>query len=323
MLLRTLLLTALLAPALTSAYTPIRPPYLCAGDTIAIVAPAGKLQSGADTTRTREYLESWGLHIRFASHYAGQETPYFSGTDAERAADLQQMIDDPSIRAIIAFKGGYGAVRLLPLLDLHKLRHAPKWIVGFSDITMLHMALGRLGVESIHGPMPSTLRYFPEAPEASTDSLKLALFGQLDAIAAAPHPLSRHGVARGTVAGGNLTLICSAFGTPEQIDPRQHTILLIEEVGEAVYRLDRMMQQLQRSGLLKQAKAILIGHFTDMKEPDKFGDPYQVIDSYTRELGIPVVFGFPSGHELPNHPVFMNREAELTVSASGAQLRFL
>lgn len=317
-------ITALLVRAQTADTTAfLRPPYLQAGDTVAIVAPAGKLQSAADTTRAREYLESWGLHVRFAPHLAGQEQPYFSGTDQERSADLQQMIDDPSVRAIIAFRGGYGSVRLLPSLDLHKLRYRPKWIVGFSDITMLHLALRRLRVESIHGPMPSILRHYPDRPECSTDSLLLALFGQLNDVCVSPHPLNRSGTARGTVAGGNLSLICSAFGTPEQIDPGQNTILLIEEVGEAVYRLDRMMQQLKRSGLLDRVEAILVGHMTDMKEPDKFGDPYEVIDSYTRELGIPVVFGFPSGHEQPNHPVYMGRRAEVVVSSAGAQLRFL
>lgn len=323
MLFRNLLLAALVVPAIASAGKPIRPPYLRAGDTVGIATPAGKLQSGADTTRAREYLESWGLHVRFAPHYSGQNTPYFSGTDAERAADLQQLIDDPSIRAIISFRGGYGSVRLLPMLDLARLREHPKWLVGFSDVTMLHLALGKLGVESIHGPMPSILRYYPDKQDASTDSLRLALFGELNDINAAPHPLNRPGTARGAVAGGNLTLICSAFGTPEQIDPGKGTILLIEDVGEAVYRLDRMMQQLLRSGLLNRVKAILVGHFTDMKEPDKFGDPYEVIDSYTRNLGIPVVFGFPSGHEQPNHPVYMGREAEVVVSSAGVQLRFL
>lgn len=319
MLLR-LSLIALLLPLLASAKRPVRPPYLQIGDTVGVVTPAGRLRPDADTARVRERLESWGLHVKFAPHYAAQQTLYFSAPDSVRAADLQQFIDDPSVKAVISYKGGYGLVRLLPLLHLERLRRAPKWIVGFSDITMLHLALSKLGVESIHGPMPTTFVFNDSIPDLSADSLLLALMGRLEHIETPPHPFNQPGTARGTLSGGNLTLICSAMGTPEQPDPRSGMILLIEDVGEAVYRLDRMMQQLQRSGLLSKVRGIVVGHFTDMKQADTFGDPYQVIAAYTKPLNIPVVFGFPVGHELPNHPVYMGRRVELRVTDAGASL---
>ena len=177
----------------------VRPPYLRPGDTIGIVTPARKLKEKADTAKVRERFEEWGLKVKFGAHYADREQPYFAGTDARRAADLQAMIDDPGVKAVVSYQGGYGSVRLLPLLDLTPLREQPKWIVGFSDVTMLHMALGRLGVESLHATMPGKFRFgADEKPEAivSDESLRSALFGRWTRIDAAAHPLNVSGTAR-------------------------------------------------------------------------------------------------------------------------------
>lgn len=216
----------------------VRPPYLRPGDTIGIVTPARKLKEKADTAKVRERFEEWGLKVKFGAHYADREQPYFAGTDARRAADLQAMIDDPGVKAVVSYQGGYGSVRLLPLLDLTPLREQPKWIVGFSDVTMLHMALGRLGVESLHATMPGKFRFgADEKPEAivSDESLRSALFGRWTRIDAAAHPLNVSGTARGRLAGGNLSLLCSAIGTPEQPDFDTPTVLFIEEIGEQMY----------------------------------------------------------------------------------------
>lgn len=323
---RTLLLLLLLTPGFGLSKAPaIRPPYLHAGDTVGIVAPAGKLRQGADTAQVRRLIEAWGLKVRFGEHLlAGDETDYLAGNDTLRAGELQQMIDDPQIKAVIAFKGGYGSVRLMDLMDLRPLRRRPKWIVGFSDITMLHMALRKLGVESLHATMPTCFATDSTNTDASADSLRSALMGTFRRIELPPHPLDRPGTARGTIAGGNLTLICSAIGTPQQIDMRRPTILLIEEVGESAYRLDRLMQQLLRSGMLEQAKAILVGHLTGIENTKSFRaeDARQIVARYTEPLGIPVVFGFPAGHEAPNLPVFMNREVRVTAGEQGSVVEF-
>lgn len=323
---RTLLLLLLLLPGFGLAKAPtIRPPYLHPGDTVGIVAPAGKLRQGADTAEVRRRIEAWGLKVRFGEHLlAGDSTDYLAGDDTLRAGDLQQMIDDPQVRAVIAFKGGYGSVRLLDLVDLRPLRRDPKWIVGFSDITMLHMALRELGVESLHATMPTCFAADSTCTDASADSLRSALMGTFRRIELPPHPLDQPGTACGTIAGGNLTLVCSAIGTPEQIDMRRPTILLIEEVGESAYRLDRLMQQLLRSGMLERAEAILVGHLTDIKNIKSFRteDAREIIARYTAPLGIPVVFGFPAGHEAPNLPVFMNREVCVTVDEWGSVVEF-
>ena len=298
----------------------LRPPYLQRGDTVAIVSPSGKLPVKTDTAKVRERFEAWGLHVKFGAHYADREQPYFAGTDRERAADLQGMIDDPSVKAVIAYRGGYGSVRLLPALDLRQLREHPKWLVGFSDFTMLHLALRRLRVESIHGAMPGSFLFDEDDPSA--ESLRGALFGETERIEVLPHPVNRFGTATGRLAGGNLSLLCTAAGTPEALLTGEPTILLIEEVGEAAYHIDRMMQHLVRSGVLNRVKGLIVGHFSETMGLKKFGveDAYEVIDAYARTLGIPVVYGFPSGHTDPNLAVYLGREVTLTVSEQGVSL---
>ena len=320
-----LLLAPLFAGAQESDSTGfLRPPYLHRGDTVGIVSPAGKLPLKTDTAKIRQRFESWGLPVKFGAHCADREQPYFAGTDEERAADLQAMINDESVKAVIACRGGYGSVRLLPLVDLARLRERPKWMVGFSDITMLHLALRKLRIESIHGPMPAGFD-FDGKEDPSAESLRQALFGETVCIEVEPHPLNQPGTASGCLSGGNLTVIRSADGTPEELTAEEPTVLLIEEVGEFVYRIDRLMQSLTRSGRLGSLKAILVGHFSDMVGMKKFGvaDAYAIISSYTRPLGIPVVFGFPAGHAEPNLAVYLGRRVTVSVDDEGARVEFV
>ena len=304
----------------------LRPRYLRPGDTIAVVSPAGRMARKCDTAKIRRRLESWGLHVKFGEHYADRTRPYFAGSDAERAVDLQRAIDDRSVRAILAFRGGYGSVRLLPLLDLTPLREDPKWIAGFSDITTLHLALRRLGVESIHGQMPAAFRFGDSAEEEapSSESLRQALFGELERIDLPSHPYNIPGEASGRLAGGNLAVICAAAGTPEELRTDTPTVLFIEEVGEFLFRIDRMMQSLDRSGTLRTLRAVVVGHFTDMMGGERFGveDPCEVLDAYLRPLGIPVIYGFPAGHEDPNLSLYLGREVTVSVGTQGASLLF-
>lgn len=297
----------------------IRPPYLHLGDTVGLVAPAGRLSSRTDTARIRELFASWGLCMKFARHCYDSEQAYFSASDADRAADLQEMIDDPTVRAVIACRGGYGSVRLMPLLRLEELRWSPKWLVGFSDITTLHMALTKLGVESIHGPMPGSALFWEEP--ASAESLRRALFGLVARFDLPPHPLNIPGRAEGRVAGGNLSVLCAACGTSEGIEPEEPTILFIEEVNEPVYRVDRMLVQLLRSGALSNVQAVVVGDFTGMTGSEQFGaDAYRTIAAALGPLEIPVLFGFPAGHDKLNKAIYLGRRAIVTVDGTGASL---
>lgn len=381
--LRLSLLPVLLSALLPAAAQPtdstdfIRPPWLREGDTVAIVAPAGKLSERVDTARIRQRFGEWGLQVRFGTCQNPDKKAYFAAPDSVRAEELQRAIDDPSVKAVIAGRGGYGSVRLLPRLRLEALRRHPKWIVGFSDITTLHLALRRLGIESIHGPMPGGFRFEEEGktgvtrkaepartassdrsrvtaepkvgrsescrtterpargqggggphaaePEGdSSESLREALFGEVHSIAAEPHPLNSPGEARGRLAGGNLTVICAANGTPEALQADTPTILLIEEIGESAYRIDRMMQSLARCGVLERLRGVVVGHFTRTAGCERFGveEPEALLDAYLRPLGIPVAYEFPVGHEEPNQALYLGREVRLEVGAEGARLDF-
>lgn len=352
----------------------ICPPRLHEGDTVALIAPAGKLSERVDTARIRQRFAEWGLHVRFGTCLNPDKRAYFAAPDSVRARELQQAIDDPAVKAVIACRGGYGSVRLLGRLRLEALREHPKWIVGFSDITTLHLALRRLGIESIHGPMPGGFRFEeegktggprkagpagttpagrsrttgtpnagpdsggrcserlaagrnPEGPERegdSSESLRQALFGELRCIEAEPHPLNRPGEACGRLAGGNLTVICAANGTPEALQTQTPTILFLEEIGESAYRIDRMMQSLERCGVLRNLRGVVVGHFTRTTGCDRFGveEPEALLDAYLRPLGIPVAYGFPAGHEEPNQALYLGREVRLKVGEEGVRLDF-
>ena len=302
-----------------------RPDYLHAGDTVAVLSTSGRISERSDTARVRNVLESWGLRVMFGKYYADRSQPYFAGCDSVRAADLQHAIDNPNIKAIIAYRGGYGAVRLLPEVDFSPIFVHPKWIVGFSDITLLHLLMNGAGIESIHGPMPETFSFDDEGnADESVESLRAALFGELRQIDIEPHPLNRTGHAEGVLAGGNLMILSSAAGTPEAMRTDGPTILFIEEIGEAAYRIDRMMQQLLRSGALANVTAIVAGHFTGTTHMDKFGveSAYEIIDEYARRLGIPAMYGFPAGHELPNTAIYLGRQVAVDITDNGATLTF-
>lgn len=304
----------------------LRPAYLRAGDTVALVAPAAKIR---DTTRYEAVcalFASWGLHVKSMPHLNDRTQPYFGASDAGRAADLQAALDDPSVKAIVAYLGGYGSVRLLSQVDFGPMRSHPKWLVGFSDITMLHLVMRRLRVESIHGPMPAVFARSDDGVESdeSVESLRRALFGEVQRIEAAPHPMNRPGTARGRLVGGNLVLLTSAAGTPEALCSDEPCILVLEETAEAAYRIDRMMQQLLRSGALDRVQALVMGHFSKVSSVEHFGmDACQIIESYARLLDIPLLCGFPCGHELPNLALYLGREAVVEVGSEGAVLQFV
>lgn len=298
------------------------PPYLQQGDTVAIVSPAARIRN-KKIAEALEEIGSWGLHVKCAPNYDNMEQAYLAGTDEERAADLQWAIDDPSVKAIIACQGGYGSVRILPLVDLEPLKRNPKWIAGFSDITMLHLALRRLEIQSIHSTMPSQFLPLDDSlTRISNESLRQALFGLPQSFETEPHPMNRPGSAEGILTGGNLMILSSAAGTPEALDNDRPAILIIEEINEQAYRLDRMMQQLLRSGALKSVTAIVAGHFTGIGNTNLFDEPCSIIRRYADLLDVPLMFGFPLGHDKPNMAVYLGRAAEVTITEEGASLRF-
>jgi muramoyltetrapeptide carboxypeptidase len=288
----------------------ITPPYLQKGDRVAIVCPAKKLPQPMDDAIA--LLQSWGLEVILgetvtASYYQ------FAGDDTLRAHDLQSFINDDSIKAIFAARGGYGTVRIIDQVDFSKLATHPKWIIGFSDITVLHAHLfTNFNLQTIHGQMPINI---PDASAPSLETLRKALFGQELHYEIEPHALNRTGQSEGILIGGNLAILLSLSGSVSDYH-YDGKILFIEDVGEYLYAIDRMMYTLKRAGKLKNLAGLIVGGFTDLKDNDiPFGQTAQeIIRAAVEEYDYPVCFGFPAGHVRDNQALVMGRLCAVTFS---------
>lgn len=304
----------------------VRPAYLREGDSVGLATLSSKI----DSSRMDHYraavdtIRAWGLCVREGAHLYDRSGGWFAAPDSVRALELQRMLENPDLRAILFFRGGYGAVRTLDLLDFSVLRRHPKWLVGFSDLTAVHSALRVAGVESIHGTMPANFLTRPGQCDTSALWLREALFGHVAGYACGPHPFHRIGTARGRLAGGNLSVLSSLNGTPEDIDFSEPTILLIEDVGESIHHIDRMLQTLKRTGKLGRIAGLIVGGFSRIRGEEQWGaSVYALLYDYACGLDIPVLFGFPAGHERLNAALYMGREVLLTVTEDGGTLRFL
>lgn len=316
----------------------LRPSALRPGDTIAIIPTARAI--GLDELKDGIALaESWGLKVRLGADI-GRKHFQQAGTDTERAADLQVAINDPEVRAIWCARGGYGTIRIMEHLDLSPLKKDPKWIIGFSDVTVLHNALSRLGVASLHAQMPFAISN--KTPKCR-ESLRAALFGEpyevvsavwRMAAAKADPPLTDHrspiavprvGSCEGVLIGGNLSILYSLRGTPFDIDPAGK-ILLLEDLDELRYHADRMIQNLRHGGWFKELAGLVIGGMSDMRDKnpeDPFGmEVEEMIAEAVVPHGYPVCYGFPVGHIADNRALVLGRKAKLSVTESGATLSF-
>jgi muramoyltetrapeptide carboxypeptidase len=298
----------------------IQPAFLTQGNTVCILAPGRKLDSRSIEASVA-IIQSWGLNVTLSHNLLSEKHSYLSGTDAERLHDFQKALDDSSIKAIICARGGYGATRILDQLDFSTFLKSPKWICGFSDITALHLKLQSLNTQSIHSTMPVQLTKTEFADSA--ESLRKLLFGTTALLTAKPSTNNRMGIALGKVVGGNLSLLTDSLGTSTEIQT-DNKILVIEEIGEYTYRLDRMLVQLKRAGKLKNLAGLVVGHMTDIKESElPFGESVeQIILNHTREFGYPIGFNFPTGHEQPNLPWIEGSTGKLDVTTEKSSLSF-
>ena len=297
--------------------TRIIPPYLQPGDEVAILSPAS-FPPTENWKQGVEVLESWGLRVRMAPNYLSRHFG-LGGTDAERLSDLQQMIDDPSIKAIFPIRGGYGVSRLLDSLDFTGFVSSPKWIVGFSDITALLCELDSIGYASIHGPMPHN--FCQKGGESALQNLYTALFEGVVSVAAPSHPLNRLGEASAEIIGGNLSLLSHLVGS-RSFASTDGKILFIEEIGERLYHVDRMLVQLKRAGLFQNLAGLLIGGFTDCNEASlSIGKTaYELVAEHTSGTSFPIAFDFPVGHIPNNQPLIFGVKSKLLVNSAGIQL---
>ena len=284
----------------------ITPPYLQKGDTIAIVATARK-NIEDNLQPAISWLKNWGLEV-VIGNTIGLDKNQLAGTDEQRAADFQTQLDNPNIKAIWCVRGGYGTVRMIDLLDFTKFKQSPKWIVGFSDVTVLHSHLNTMGFQSIHGIMPVNTK----ASEEAKESLRKALFGEHLEYTVPCESMNRLGAAKGELVGGNLSILYSLFGSPSAIDCSDK-ILFIEDLDEYLYHIDRMMMNLKRNGCLESLKGIIVGGMTKMKDNDiPWGkNALQIIDDITKNYNIPVIYNFPAGHLADNRALIFGKQISL------------
>ena len=296
--------------------TNIRPPYLKVGDTVAIIATSNQVTSNKSSIdNTKITLQNWGLHVLEAENLYYQDGRY-AGTVSERVVGLQKLIDDPTIKALIAARGGYGCMQIVDKLDLAPLKNDPKWLVGFSDLTVMHAAINNLGIETIHGAM--AYDNFKDA--TSRENLKKALFGEYTSVSIAANNNCIAGTAEGRLVGGNLSIIYGLGGTLFDYNTK-NAILFIEDTGEANYSLDRMLMNLKLSGKLNFIQGLVVGQFTGMTTGiDKSVE--EIILGTVRDLAIPVMYGVSVGHGAPNFPLYLGRSVRLDVNNSTATITF-
>ena len=288
----------------------LKPRHLSPGDRIAIVAPAGKLKKGS-LDQALKVLNSWNLEVIIGDHVYNTNH-YFSGTDEERLTDLQKAINDPTIGAILCARGGYGTTRIIDNLELKALKNYPKWIIGYSDITALHLKMLNENFLSIHGDVGTTLGSDHEA----TQALYELLFNERSILQGA-EPI-RNGETTAEITGGNLSLIVDSLGGPNEIDS-DGRILFIEEIGEKAYRIDRMMIQLLRAGKLNNLAGLAIGHFTYITSDVDYSWQ-EIITDIIKEFNYPVALGYKVGHEANNYPIIHGAKYKFKVAEKGSSL---
>jgi muramoyltetrapeptide carboxypeptidase len=296
------------------------PPYLKEGHTIGIVAPAGfipieKIQTCIKT------LEDWGYKVKLGATTHSASKNYFSGTDEERLNDLQQLLDDKEVNAILCARGGYGVSRIIDGLSFKKFNKHPKWLIGFSDVTVLHAHLvTNYKTATLHAPMAGAFNDNGFNSEYVL-SLKAALEGKEANYHCAAHDLNIKGKATGELVGGNLTLLTHLLGTASDIKTKDK-LLFIEDIGELLYHIDRMMLQLKRSGKLKHLAGLIVGGFTDCRDTERpFGKgAYEIVYDHVKEYDYPVCFNFPVSHHKENYALKVGGTYHLKVAKEGVRL---
>ncbi len=294
----------------------IVPEYLKQGDKIGLVATARKI-SKKELNPAINLLESWGLKILYGENLF-QEYNQFSGTIFQRAYDIQQMIDDDNIKAIFCVRGGYGTVQIIDYLNFDKLLKSPKWIIGYSDVTVLHSHMHNLGLSSMHATMPIN---FQENTNEVIKNLHAALFGLKYCVKAPAHRLNKYGTIECEIVGGNLSILYSLLGSSSDIDTAGK-ILFLEDLDEYLYHIDRMIMNLKRNNKFQKIKALIIGSMSNMNDNTiPFGlNAEEIINTHITEFNFPVCFGFPAGHINNNQCIKLGVKSSLEINEKGVVL---
>ena len=296
-----------------------KPTYLKKGDTIMIVAPAGFVPDSTEIEPGIALAKSWGLEV-IVGNNAFKKHNHFAGTDAERQSDLQFALDNINIKAIWCSRGGYGTVRIIDQIDFTAFEQHPKWVVGFSDITTLHSTIHNLGIATIHATMPGGMK---RASDEAKQTLYKALFGYSYDLEIPTNPLNKMGNAKGVLIGGNLSILNSMIGSFSEVN-MNGKILFIEDVGEDLYRVDRMMYTLKRTGALKNLKGLIVGDFDyDVEKDTLFGGTHrEIILNVVKDYNFPVLFDFPAGHVRDNRALIFGKEIHIEVNETVSKVSY-
>lgn len=302
-----------------STRTTMLPPSLNIGDQIRIVSPAGSIDP-ALIDGAAMVLESWGFSVSLGEFACG-EYGRFSGTVNQRLNDLQNALDDASVKAVLCSRGGYGIAQYIDKLDFTKFIQNPKWLIGFSDVTILHNALSKLGCASLHAIMAKHLTELP-ADSQQVVEFKNILFGTYPTYSISSHPMNRVGQSKGKLIGGNLAVLMGLRGSQFDLD-FNGAILFIEDIGEDPYKIDRMLQNLRMSGALASLSGLIVGQFSDCEEdPRMMQTVHQIIAEAVKDFDYPVCFNFPAGHVDYNLPLILGAPVELIVDKTGVSVQF-
>ena len=300
----------------------IQPEYLKSGDTISIIAPSGVLNNFDNKiTKAINIFKSWGLNVVIGNHIF-DKNGHFAGTDKNREKDFQKALDNKNIKAIWCARGGYGAVRIIDNLNFDSYLKNPKWIIGFSDITVVHNKLNLLNSESIHAMMITGFDDIDQNND-SLSKLKTVLFGDNLSYSINSNKNNKTGKSEGILVGGNLTLIQSTIGSKTELKMKDK-ILFIEEIGEYAYHIDRMLHSLKRADYFENCKGLIVGQISDVKKnTTDFGRSInELILDVLDEYNFPILFDFPAGHKKTNFPIILGRKVILDVSKSESKVIF-
>ena len=296
-----------------------RPDYLKAGDKVALISPS-YFTPMENVEKTADVLRGWGLVPVIGPNVGKKTDGQYAGTIEERVSDIRWALSDPSIKAIICNRGGYGTIQYIDRLTLAELKASPKWWVGFSDITTLHGLLARAGVMSIHGTMSSFLA--KGGTDATSTLMRDLLLGRVPRYEVPAHPQNITGSASGTLVGGNLCTFVPNLGSQADATKGKDIILFVEEVGESMHNIDRQMRVLKMNGVLDRCKGIVLGEFTSCGSEFTYESVEAMLHELLKAYNIPVMCGFPGGHGDVNLPLVMGAKVTLDVRADGATLQF-
>ncbi len=290
----------------------ITPAHLKKGDTIGIVSPGAQIAKDKIENAIK-ILKEFGFKVRLGKNVLNK-SEYFAGTDKERTTDFQNMLDDDNIKAILCSRGGYGTLRVIENLNFTDFLKNPKWIVGFSDVTVLHAHINNyLGIESLHATMPID---FPKnGINSGINSMISALKGINPIYEFEVNKLNKNGVSQGILTGGNLSVLYSLRGTKFDINP-EGKILFLEDIGENLYHIDRMLMNLRIGGIFDKISGLIIGGFNEMRDStNSFArSAYEVISNVMVDYRFPVIYDFPAGHTKENLAICFGKLLKMEVA---------